>query len=67
MVAAMRTCEYDGEPSVEPRSHPWTDTVASSANRYWDLKAAPALIRTALNYFLQREIREMRESESVSG
>ena len=52
MVAAMRTCEYDGEPSVEPRSHPWTDTLASSANRYWDLKAAPALIRTALEDFL---------------
>jgi uncharacterized membrane protein len=29
--------------------------------------AIVALIRTALNYFLQREIREMRESESSSG
>ena len=47
----MRTCEYDGEES-EPRAHPWTDAVGSSECRYYDLKAAPGLIRTALEDFV---------------
>jgi hypothetical protein len=52
MVLAMKTCAYDGEPNAEPRAHPWTDAVGSSACRYYDLKAAPGLIRTALEDFV---------------
>jgi hypothetical protein len=48
----MKSCEYDGEAFEEPRSHPWTDAVASAASRYYDLKAHPDLIRTALEDFL---------------
>lgn len=48
----MNVCEYDGEPFEEPRSHPWTNTVGSSRCRYLDLKAQPALIRTALEDFV---------------
>lgn len=48
----MRTCEYNGEPFSEPRSHPWTDAVASSACRYYDFKRRPELIRTALEDFV---------------
>ena len=48
----MITCEYDGVPFADPRSHPWTDAVSSSACRYYDLKATPSLIRTSLEDFL---------------
>ena len=48
----MKSCEFDGNPFDEPRSHPWTDAVASAASRYYDLKADPALIRTALEDFV---------------
>ncbi len=48
----MRTCEYDGPPFTEPRSHPWTDAVTSAAFRYYDLRATPSLIRTALEDFV---------------
>ena len=48
----MKSCQYAGEPFEEPRSHPWTDAVASAASRYYDLKAHPALIRTALEDLL---------------
>ncbi len=48
----MKTCEYDGEPFTEPRSHPWTEASASSACRYYDLKASPGLVRTALEDFI---------------
>jgi len=48
----MITCEYDGVPFTEPRSHPWTDAVSSSACRYYDLKATPSLIRTSLEDFV---------------
>ena len=48
----MKTCEYDGEPFNEPRSHPWTDAVANSACRYYDFKTEPGLIRTVLEDFL---------------
>lgn len=39
-------------PFTEPRSHPWTDAKASSDFRYYDLKAAPALVRTCLEDFV---------------
>jgi hypothetical protein len=48
----MKTCEYDGEPFSEPRSHPWTSAIADPASRYYDFKTEPGLIRTALEDFL---------------
>ena len=48
----MKTCEYDGEPFSEPRSHPWTGAIANPASRYYDFKTDPELIRTALEDFL---------------
>jgi hypothetical protein len=48
----MKTCEYDGEPFSEPRSHPWAGAIADPACRYYDFKSAPELIRTALEDFL---------------
>jgi hypothetical protein len=44
----MKSCEYEGAPLLTPRAHPWTDAVTNSAFRYYDLKAEPGLIRTAL-------------------
>jgi hypothetical protein len=44
----VKTCEYAGEPFTEPRTHPWSDSAANAAYRYLDLRADPALIRTAL-------------------
>ena len=48
----MKTCEYDGEVLSLARSHPWTDAVASSGFRYYDLRSSPALIRTSLEDFV---------------
>jgi hypothetical protein len=48
----MKTCEYDGEPFSEPRSHPWTGATGNPASRYYDFKTEPELIRTALEDFL---------------
>jgi len=48
---AMKTCEYDGEPFSEPRSHPWSDSALDEGARYHDLSAAPELIRSALEDF----------------
>jgi hypothetical protein len=48
----MKTCEYDGAPFIEPRSHPWTDSAACADYRYIDLKADPARIRTSLEDFV---------------
>ena len=48
----MNTCEYDGVPLTDLRSHPWTRTVASAADRYYDLKKTPAHIRTSLEDFV---------------
>ena len=44
----MRTCEYDGDPFTEPRSHPWTTATTNAGFRYVDLKAEPSRIRTSL-------------------
>jgi hypothetical protein len=51
-VSGVKTCEYDGPPFTEPRSHPWTDGTASSDHRYRDLKADPSHIRTSLEDFV---------------
>jgi hypothetical protein len=47
----VRTCEYDGDPFTEPRSHPWTTATANADFRYIDLKADPSRIRTSLEDF----------------
>jgi hypothetical protein len=47
----MKTCEYDGEPFSEPRSHPWIDSALDPDARYHDLLAGPELIRSALEDF----------------
>ena len=47
----MKTCEYDGEPFSEPRSHPWSDSALDRGARYHDLSAAPELIRSVLEDF----------------
>jgi hypothetical protein len=48
----VKTCEYDGAPFREPRSHPWTDATASPDYRYYDLKVEPSRIRTSLEDFV---------------
>jgi hypothetical protein len=48
----VKTCEYDGPPFAEPRSHPWTDSASCADYRYLDLKADAAPIRTALEDFV---------------
>src|SRR3954464_5383259 len=47
----MKTYEYAGPPSVEPRSHPWQGSSLDAQARYLDLTAAPELIRTSLEDF----------------
>ncbi len=48
----MKTCEYEGQPSAEPRTHPWVGASGSPGSRYFDFKAEPARIRTDLEDFL---------------
>ena len=48
---AVLTCEYDGVPFNEPRSHPWTDTAGRPECRYYDLTREPSLIRRSLEDF----------------
>jgi len=48
----MRTCEYDGQPLTEPRSHPWQGSALDPAARYHDFTEAPALIRSSLEDFV---------------
>ncbi len=48
----MKTCEYDGAPFTEPRSHPWTGSAASPEHRFLDLRAEPSQIRTSLEDFV---------------
>jgi hypothetical protein len=47
----MRSCEYDGVPFTEPRSHPWIDAVGDARCQYYDLTASPAHIRSSLEDF----------------
>lgn len=47
----MKTCEYDGAAFSEPRSHPWSDSSLDVGARYYDLTAAPELIRSVLEDF----------------
>jgi len=48
----MKTCEYAGDPFPEPRSHPWLGSRTDPAARYHDFRAAPMLIRSALEDFV---------------
>jgi hypothetical protein len=48
----MNTCTYDGDATVLTRSHPYTHATSDAAARYLDLRASPALIRTALEDFV---------------
>ena len=47
----MKTCEYDGDPFSEPRSHPWTGGAGSADACYYDFTVAPGLIRSSLEDF----------------
>ena len=47
----MLTCEYDGLPFTELRSHPWTTSTEKPECRYYDLTREPSLIRSALEDF----------------
>jgi hypothetical protein len=47
----MKTCEHDGQPLTEPRSHPWQGSALDPAARYHDFTEAPALIRSSLEDF----------------
>ncbi len=47
----MKTCEYAGEVEGLARSHPWSGSATDETARYLDLRASPALIRTALEDF----------------
>jgi len=48
----VKTCEYAGDPFDEPRSHPWLGAENSPEAQYYDLTAAPALIRSSLEDLL---------------
>lgn len=48
----MKTCEYDGAPFTEPRSHPWIGSAASAEHRHIDLRAEPSRIRRSLEDFV---------------
>ena len=48
----MKTCEYNGAPFEQARSHPWTDATGNPDFRYYDLSASPEHIRTSLEDFL---------------
>lgn len=47
----MKTCEYDGSPFREPRSHPWLGSPTDPRAQYYDFTASPELIRSALEDF----------------
>jgi hypothetical protein len=48
----MKTCEYDGPPLTEPRSHPWQGSALDPAACYHDFTRVPALIRSSLEDFM---------------
>jgi hypothetical protein len=47
----MRTYDRAEPDPAEARSHPWTVATTDPGSRYHDLRAAPGLIRTALEDF----------------
>jgi hypothetical protein len=48
---AVKTAQYKG-PELPIRSHPWTTAVDDDTSRYYDFKASPWLIRTAIEDLL---------------
>jgi len=48
----VKTYDHAGADSGDVRAHPWTVATGDAAFRYHDLKATPALIRTALEDFV---------------
>jgi hypothetical protein len=48
----LKTCEYDGDPFEDPRSHPWLAAAETPESRYYDLTVNQARIRTSLEDFL---------------
>jgi hypothetical protein len=47
----VKTAQYQG-PALPTRSHPWTTAVNDDSSRYYDFKASPGLIRTAIEDLL---------------
>jgi len=48
----LKTYEYAGSACHEPRSHPWLGAAENPESQYYDLTAAPSLIRSSLEDFL---------------
>lgn len=48
----MRSSEYAGDVSHLLRSHPWSGSATDPRAQYLDLRASPALVRTALEDFV---------------
>ena len=48
----MKTYTHSTTELLTPRSHPWTQALSDTSHRYYDLKAEPGKIRTALEDFL---------------
>jgi len=44
----MKVYEHSDPGSLKPRSHPWIDAESNPANRYYDFKTRPELIRSSL-------------------
>jgi hypothetical protein len=44
----MKVFEHGDPASLRPRSHPWIDGEFDPAHRYYDFRASPELIRSAL-------------------
>jgi len=47
----MKTYRREATGPETRRAHPWTDATSSPGSRYYDLKATPHLVRTALEDF----------------
>ena len=48
----MKTYEHTEDGSASARAHPWSDAEGNASHRYYDLKANPELIRSALEDFV---------------
>lgn len=44
----MKVVELSDPDALAVRSHPWTGSLSDTGHRHYDLRASPALIRTAL-------------------
>ncbi len=48
----MKTYEHTEDGTASARAHPWADAEGNASHRYYDLKANPELIRSALEDFV---------------